>query len=98
MTLGARVLAGRYRLGGVLGQGGMAMVYRAEDESLGRTVAIKVLREQFGDDPEFLERFRREARAAASLSHPNIVTVYDVGREGTTNFIVMEYVDGSDLK
>ena len=98
MTLGSRVLAGRYRLEGVLGQGGMAIVYRAEDTALGRPVAVKVLREQFSADPEFLERFRREARAAASLSHPNIVAVFDVGRDGATNFIVMEYVEGEDLK
>ena len=98
MTLGARVLSDRYRLDHVLGQGGMAIVYRAEDTLLGRTVAVKVLREQYGADPEFLERFRREARAAASLSHPNVVMVYDVGRDGNMNFIVMEYVDGEDLK
>jgi len=99
VTLGAKLLGGRYRLGEVLGQGGMAIVYRAEDTELGRTVAIKVLREQFSADPEFLERFRREARAAAGLgAHPNIVGVYDVGREGSSNFIVMEYVDGVDLK
>ncbi|MBA2447142.1 MAG: serine/threonine protein kinase, partial [Chloroflexi bacterium] len=98
MTLGSRVLAGRYRLEGVLGQGGMAIVYRAEDTALGRPVAVKILREQFSADPEFLERFRREARAAASLSHPNVVAVFDVGRDGATNFIVMEYVEGEDLK
>ena len=98
MTLGSRMLANRYRLESVVGQGGMAIVYRAEDTALGRPVAIKILREQFSADPEFLERFRREARAAASLSHPNIVAVYDVGRDGETNFIVMEYVEGEDLK
>ncbi len=98
MTLGARVLAGRYRLGGLLGQGGMAVVHGAEDAELGRTVAIKVLREPLSADPEFVERFRREARAAAALSHPNIVAVFDVGRDGDTSYIVMELVEGEDLK
>ncbi|MGE3911333.1 MAG: protein kinase [Chloroflexota bacterium] len=98
MTVGARVLGGRYRLGSVLGQGGMAVVYRAEDLMLGRTVAIKILREQLGTEPEFLERFGREARAAARLNHPNIILVYDVGQDGLSNYIVMEYVEGEDLR
>ena len=98
MTVGSRVLGGRYRLGSVLGQGGMAVVYRAEDLTLGRTVAVKVLREQLGTEPEFLERFRREARAAARLNHPNIIAVYDVGQDGPSNYIVMEYVEGTDLR
>jgi serine/threonine-protein kinase len=76
----------------------MAVVYRAEDLTLGRTVAVKVLREQLGSEPEFLERFRREARAAARLNHPNVIAVYDVGQDGVSNFIVMEYVEGQDLK
>ncbi len=76
----------------------MAVVYEGEDLLLGRKVAVKVLREQFASDPGFLARFQREARAAASLSHPNIVAVYDVGSEGTTQYIVMELVRGRTLK
>src|SRR4051794_6109139 len=76
----------------------MAVVYRAEDLTLGRTVAVKILREQFGSEPEFLERFGREARAAARLNHPNIIAVYDVGQDGLSNYIVMEYVEGKDLR
>src|SRR5262245_20967689 len=76
----------------------MAVVYRAEDLTLGRTVAVKVLREALGSEPEFLERFRREARSAARLNHPNIIGVYDVGQDGITNYIVMEYVQGADLR
>src|SRR4051812_17182433 len=76
----------------------MAVVYRAEDLTLGRTVAVKVLREQLGSEPEFLERFRREARAAARLNHPNVIAVYDVGEDGLASYIVMEYVEGKDLK
>src|SRR5688572_2341317 len=76
----------------------MAVVYRAEDLTLGRTVAVKILRESLGTDPEFLERFRREARSAAGLNHPNIIAVYDVGQDGLSNYIVMEYVEGNDLR
>jgi serine/threonine-protein kinase len=98
VTVGSRILGGRYRLGSVIGQGGMAVVYRAEDLTLGRTVAVKILRESLGTDPEFLERFRREARAAARLNHPNIIAVYDVGQDGPSNYFVMEYVEGTDLR
>jgi serine/threonine-protein kinase len=76
----------------------MAVVYRAEDLTLGRTVAVKILRESLGTAPEFLERFRREARAAARLNHPNVIAVYDVGQDGLSNYIVMEYVEGNDLR
>lgn len=76
----------------------MAVVYRAEDLTLGRTVAVKILREALGSEPEFLERFRREARAAARLNHPNIIAVYDVGEDGPSNYFVMEYVEGRDLR
>lgn len=93
-----RVLANRYELGDVVGQGGMAVVYRAHDRTLGRDVAIKVLHEQYAADPEFVERFEREARAAARLSHPHVVDIYDVGSDGSTRFIVMELVDGQSLK
>ena len=88
----------RYRVLGLLGEGGMSTVYRAEDTALGRPVAIKVLREQLARDRAFLARFRDEARAAASLSHPNIVAIYDVGQDAGLHYIVMEYVDGPSLK
>ena len=94
------VLGRRYRLTRELARGGMAAVWEAEDLSLGRRVAVKLLHPQFTDEPEFLERFRREARAAASLSHPNIVSVFDVGEHGEppTPFLVMELIDGQNLK
>ncbi len=93
-----RVLNGRYSLSALLGEGGMAVVYEAEDLLLGRKVAVKLLREQFAADAGFLARFQREARAAAGLSHPNIVTVYDVGSDGGTHYMVMELVPGRTLK
>lgn len=96
--LAGRVLNGRYELQGVLGGGGMALVYRALDRVLNRTVAVKVLREQYASDPTFLQRFTREAQAAAALSHPNIASVYDVGQDGDVPFIVMEYVPGITLR
>ena len=92
------LLNDRYRLLELVGSGGMAAVYRAEDILLERQVAVKVLREAFAGDPAFLARFQREARAAAQLDHPNVVTVYDVGHDGDRHYIVMEYVDGRDLK
>src|SRR5215213_4670657 len=91
---GGRTLNGRYQLLSVLGGGGMAQVYLARDLVLARPVAVKVLREQYATDPQFVERFRREAQAAARLSHPNIAGVYDVGDENGLYFIVMEYVAG----
>ena len=94
--LGA-VLGGRYRLDQVLGQGGMATIFRATDSKLDREVAVKVLRPEFGADAEFVERFRHEAKAAASLSHPNIVQVYDFGADPAGPYIVMEQVAGGDL-
>ena len=93
-----RVLAGRYRLIELLGEGGMALVYRAHDDLLDRGVAVKVLRSGFAADPEFVSRFRQEARAAASLHHPNIATVYDTGTDEGVDFIVMQLVDGEDLE
>jgi serine/threonine-protein kinase len=78
--------------------GGMAIVYKARDTLLNRTVAIKVLREQFASDEGFIRRFRREAQAAASLSHQNIVSIFDVGKDGGEDYIVMEYVLGATLK
>ncbi len=92
------VLNDRYHLLELVGSGGMAVVYRAIDTLLQRQVAVKVLREGYANDPSFLARFQREARAAANLDHPNIVTVYDVGHDGDRHYIVMEYVDGQDLK
>jgi serine/threonine protein kinase len=92
------LLNGRYRLVAQQGSGGMAVIYKAVDQELGRTVAIKILRPSLTNDPDFLKRFRNEARNVANLSHPNIVTVYDVGSDETTHYIVMEFIDGSDLK
>jgi eukaryotic-like serine/threonine-protein kinase len=92
------VLGNRYHLLEEAGEGGMAIVYRAEDTVLGRPVAVKVLRRQFAADPEFLARFRQEAHAAAVLTHPNIVHIYDVGETGDQQYIVMEYVAGPTLK
>lgn len=88
----------RYRVIEKVGGGGMADVYKAEDIELGRVVALKILHKQFATDEGFLERFRREARAAAKLNHPNIVSIYDVGQEDGVYFIVMEYVKGVTLK
>ncbi|MBU0512217.1 MAG: protein kinase [Chloroflexi bacterium] len=92
------LLNNRYQLTERLGSGGMAVVYKARDLMLERTVAIKVLREDFSRDPAFRERFRQEAKAAANLSHPNIVTVHDFGLDGGRLFIVMEYIPGITLK
>jgi serine/threonine-protein kinase len=92
------LLNNRYQLEQRLGSGGMAFVYRARDLMLERTVAIKVLREDFSSDPAFRERFRQEAKAAANLSHPNIVTIHDFGLDAGHLFLVMEYVPGTDLK
>ena len=92
-----QVLGGRYRLVELLGQGGMATIYRATDTGLNRDVALKLLRPEYLRDPDFSSRFRQEAQAAASLSHPNVVTVYDYGEDPNGPFIVMELVDGEDL-
>jgi serine/threonine-protein kinase len=92
------VLADRYELEELVGTGGMSSVYRAHDRLLDRKVAIKVLHQQYTEDAEYVERFRREARAVAALSHPNIVTVIDRGEHGGRQFIVFEYVDGDNLK
>jgi len=92
------VLNQRYQLEERLGSGGMAVVYRARDLTLERTVAIKILRKDYSKDPEFRKRFHHEAKAAANLSHPNIVTVHDFGLFGGQLFIVMEHVPGTDLK
>ncbi|MFM1650634.1 Stk1 family PASTA domain-containing Ser/Thr kinase [Brevibacillus sp. B_LB10_24] len=93
-----RQLGGRYQLERRVGGGGMAVVYKARDLVLNRPVAVKVLRPQFSVDEDFVQRFRREAQAVASLSHPNVVGVYDVGQEDDTHYMVMEYIEGSTLK
>src|SRR5436190_1229577 len=92
------LIAGRYELEELVGKGGMSTVYRAKDRLLERTVAIKLLHEHFSRDEDYVERFRREARAAAQLSHPNIVTVIDRGEDAGRQFIVFEYIDGQNLK
>ena len=92
------VIAGRYELVELIGRGGMSSVWKADDRLLDRTVAIKVLHEQFTTDEEYVERFRREARSVAQLSHPNIVTVIDRGEEEGRQYIVFEYVEGENLK
>lgn len=92
------ILNNRYQLEERLGTGGMAVVYRARDLMLERSVAIKILRENFSGDPDFRERFRQEAKAAANLTHPNIVTVHDFGLDSGRLFIVMEFVPGTHLK
>ncbi len=92
------LLNGRYALVAQQGSGGMSVIYRAVDRMLGRNVAVKILRPSLTQDPSFLEKFRNEARSIANLSHPNIVTVFDVGNDGATHYIVMELIDGEDLK
>ena len=92
------VFGRRYRVTEKIGTGGMADVYKAVDETLGRTVAVKVMHARYASDPAFASRFRQEAQAAANLQSPNIVNMYDWGADGDTYYIVMEYVRGSDLK
>ena len=92
------LIADRYELEELVGTGGMSTVFRAHDRQLERRVAIKILHEHYADDPEYLERFRREARAVAKLSHPNIVTVIDRGDDGGRQYIVFEHVEGENLK
>jgi len=93
-----KVLEGRYRIVELLGGGGMARVYKAKDLLLDRIVTIKVLRDEYAKDAEFLAGFRREAQAVARLSHPNVVSLFDVGQEGDLHYLIMEYVEGKSLK
>jgi len=95
--MSSKIIAGRYELLEKIGDGGMAVVYKAKCRLLNRYVAVKILKPEFINDAKFLENFRKESHAAASLSHPNIVNVYDVGKEGNINFIVMELVNGQPL-
>ena len=92
------ILNHRYKLVEQIGSGGMALVYKAQDQSLTRPVAVKILREGLTAERDFQERFQNEARAVANLAHPNIVTVHDFGRDGSRSYIVMEYVEGENLK
>ncbi|MCA9883212.1 MAG: protein kinase [Anaerolineae bacterium] len=92
------ILNGRYELQAQQGSGGMSVIYKALDRELQRIVAVKILRPSLTQDPSFLEKFRNEARSVANLSHPNIVTVHDVGSDGSAYYIVMEFVEGQDLK
>ena len=95
--MGTKVLAGRYELFERIGEGGMSVVYKAKDKLLNRFVAIKILKPEFIHDSKFIDSFRRESQSAASLSHPNIVNIYDVGREGNIHYIVMELIEGRTL-
>src|SRR5204862_8070288 len=92
------LLSGRYRLESKLGSGGMSTVFLARDETLERWVAVKVMHREISDQPDQLERFRREARAVAQLSHPNVVAVIDAGEDGGFPYIVLEFVEGETLK
>ena len=98
MNLIGKTIANRYEIVSKTGIGGMAIVYKAKDLILNREVAVKVLKEEFTTDEEFVNRFNTEAQAAASLQHANIVSIYDVGNEENTYYIVMELIRGKTLK
>src|SRR4026209_517656 len=97
-TLSGTLFAGRYRIARKLGGGGMADVYLAEDQELGRRVAVKMLHARYANDDQFVERFRREATHAAGLSHPNLVSIFDRGETNGSYFSVGECVEGKTLK
>ncbi len=96
LTPGSKL--GPYEVISLLGTGGMGEVYRAKDTKLDRDVAIKVLREDFAGDPTRMRRFEQEARSASALNHPNIITIYDIGKQGSMPYIAMEYVEGKTLR
>ena len=98
MNLEGKVIGSRYEILEKIGMGGMATVYKAKDNILKRYVAIKILRDEFTTDEEFIKRFNTEAQSAASLTHPNIVSIYDVGQEDNIYYIVMELIKGKTLK
>jgi serine/threonine protein kinase len=98
MTLSPGTRLGPYEISAQLGAGGMGEVYRARDSRLGRDVAVKVLPEHFSSDRDRLARFEKEARAASALNHPNVVTIYDIGFDGSVPWLAMEYVDGMTLR
>src|SRR4029450_11275430 len=98
MALSAGTMLGPYSILAPLGKGGMGEVYQARDTRLDRTVAIKIMQASLADDPQLRERFDREARIVAALNHPHICTLFDVGRDGDTDFLVMEYLDGQTLE
>ena len=98
MNLEGKILGNRYEILEIIGKGGMATVYKAQDKMLKRYVAVKVLREEFTTDEEFIKRFNTEAQSAASLTHPNIVSIYDVGIQNNIYYIVMELIQGKTLK
>ena len=98
MDLEGKILGNRYEIIEKIGNGGMATVYKSKDRVLNRYVAVKILRDEFTTDEEFIKRFNTEAQAAASLTHPNIVSIYDVGNEGNLYYIVMELIQGKTLK
>ena len=98
MDLKGRLLGNRYEIIEKIGSGGMATVYKAKCHVLNRYVAIKILRDEFTTDDEFIKRFEVEAQSAASITHPNIVSVYDVGADGNLYYIVMELIKGKTLK
>lgn len=92
------LLINRYELLEKIGEGGMGIVYKAKCHLLNRFVAVKILKSELSNNEEFILRFKREANSIASLSHPNIVNIYDIGSENNINFIVMEYINGKTLK
>lgn len=98
MNLVGKLLSNKYEILEKIGVGGMATVYRAKDTKLNREVAVKVLKDEYTTDSEFIKRFNQEAQSAASLTHPNIVSVYDVGNDEETYYIVMELIKGKTLK